>query len=109
MSTTRCPTAGRRRLLSAPKISGKSCGATVLRIRPTRSGPLAFSCAAIRGAVRALKLCGGQIFIRVDEQCKVLCKIDALTANQAKAFKSKIEDDYRVLMYVLFAARLGSK
>jgi transmembrane 9 superfamily protein 2/4 len=39
-----------------------------------------------------------QIFIRVDEQCKTLCKIDALSANQAKAFKGKIEDDYRVLM-----------
>jgi hypothetical protein len=39
-----------------------------------------------------------QIFIRVDEQCKVLCKIDALSTNQAKAFKGKIEDEYRVLM-----------
>ena len=39
-----------------------------------------------------------QIFIRVDEQCKVLCKIDSLTANQAKAFKGKIEDEYKVLM-----------
>ncbi|CAL8469256.1 g8797 [Coccomyxa elongata] len=39
-----------------------------------------------------------EIFIRVDEQCKTLCKIDALSANQAKAFKGKIEDDYRVLM-----------
>lgn len=39
-----------------------------------------------------------QIFIRVDEQCKVLCKIDSLSANQAKAFKGKIEDEYKVLM-----------
>jgi transmembrane 9 superfamily protein 2/4 len=39
-----------------------------------------------------------QVYIRVDEQCKTLCKIDSLTANQAKAFKGKIEDDYRVLM-----------
>ncbi|CAL5229966.1 g13397 [Coccomyxa viridis] len=39
-----------------------------------------------------------EIFIRVDEQCKVLCKIDSLSANQAKAFKGKIEDEYKVLM-----------
>ena len=39
-----------------------------------------------------------QVFIRVDEQCKVLCKIDSLPADQAKAFKAKIEDDYRVNM-----------
>lgn len=39
-----------------------------------------------------------QIYIRMDEQCKTLCKIDSLTANQAKAFKGKIEDEYRVLM-----------
>ncbi len=39
-----------------------------------------------------------QISIRVDEQCKVLCKIDSLTANQGKAFLAKIEDDYRVMM-----------
>ena len=39
-----------------------------------------------------------QIFIRMDEQCKVLCKIDSLSANQAKAFKGKIEDEYKVLM-----------
>jgi transmembrane 9 superfamily protein 2/4 len=47
------------------------------------------------GQVRSVLL---QIFIRVDEQCKVLCKIDSLSANQAKAFKGKIEDDYKVLM-----------
>lgn len=39
-----------------------------------------------------------QISIRVDEACKVLCKIDSLPANQARAFKAKIEDDYRVMM-----------
>ena len=39
-----------------------------------------------------------QIAIRVDEHCKVLCKIDSLTDKQAKAFKTKIEEDYRVLM-----------
>jgi transmembrane 9 superfamily protein 2/4 len=36
--------------------------------------------------------------MRVDEQCKVLCRIDALSVAQTKAFKAKIEDDYRVNM-----------
>lgn len=39
-----------------------------------------------------------QIFIRVDEQCKVLCRIDSLTDKRNKAFKVKVEDEYRVLM-----------
>ena len=39
-----------------------------------------------------------QIQMRVDEQCKVLCRIEALSGAQAKAFKAKIEDDYRVNM-----------
>ncbi|KAK9825881.1 hypothetical protein WJX81_000620 [Elliptochloris bilobata] len=39
-----------------------------------------------------------EIAIRNDENCKVLCKIDALSENQAKAFRGKIEDEYRVLM-----------
>jgi len=39
-----------------------------------------------------------QIQMRVDEQCKVLCRIDALSAAQTNAFKVKIEDDYRVNM-----------
>ncbi|KAF5832623.1 EMP/nonaspanin domain family protein [Dunaliella salina] len=39
-----------------------------------------------------------QIQMRVDEQCKVLCRIDALSGAQTKAFKAKIEDDYRVNM-----------
>ena len=38
--------------------------------------------------------------MRVDEQCKVLCRIDALSASQAKAFREKIEDEYRVNMCV---------
>lgn len=36
--------------------------------------------------------------MRVDEQCKVLCRIESLSAGQAKAFRGKIEDDYRVNM-----------
>ena len=77
---------------------------------PYEVRPVGFQlCRNLVRSAGADAVCGGQIFIRVDEQCKVLCKIDALTANQAKAFKSKIEDDYRVLMYVLFAARLGYK
>ena len=36
--------------------------------------------------------------MRLDEQCKITCRIDALSARQANAFKSKIEDEYRVNM-----------
>ncbi|KAK9840498.1 hypothetical protein WJX74_010676 [Apatococcus lobatus] len=39
-----------------------------------------------------------EINIRNDEQCKVLCRIDRLSQTQAKAFRAKIEDDYRVNM-----------
>jgi transmembrane 9 superfamily member 2/4 len=39
-----------------------------------------------------------QINIRFDEQCKVLCRIESLTSAQAKAFRKKIEDEYRVNM-----------
>ena len=38
-----------------------------------------------------------QIQIRLDEQCKVQCKL-RLTAKQAKAFGERIEDEYRVTM-----------
>lgn len=36
--------------------------------------------------------------MRLDEQCKVVCKIDSLSQKQSNAFKSKIEDEYRVNM-----------
>lgn len=39
-----------------------------------------------------------QIQMRVDEQCKVLCRIEALTEAQADAFIAKIDDDYKVNM-----------
>ena len=39
-----------------------------------------------------------QIEIRVDQQCKFLCRINALSSSQAEAFGSKIEDEYRVNM-----------
>eukprot|EP00879_Flechtneria_rotunda_P003817 GHRR01004057.1.p1 GENE.GHRR01004057.1~~GHRR01004057.1.p1 ORF type:complete len:639 (+),score=130.92 GHRR01004057.1:208-2124(+) len=39
-----------------------------------------------------------QIQMRIDEQCKVLCRIKSLSAAQAKAFKGKIDDDYKVNM-----------
>jgi len=39
-----------------------------------------------------------QLEMRLDEQCKITCRIDALSARQANAFKSKIEDEYRVNM-----------
>jgi transmembrane 9 superfamily protein 2/4 len=36
--------------------------------------------------------------MRLDEQCKVVCKVDALTTSQTRDFKAKIEDEYRVNM-----------
>ena len=41
-----------------------------------------------------------QIQMRVDEQCKVLCRIERLTEGQSKALKEKIDDDYKAHMYV---------
>jgi transmembrane 9 superfamily protein 2/4 len=38
------------------------------------------------------------ISMRVDEQCKVLCKVDSLNEAQARAFRNKIDDDYKVNM-----------
>ena len=40
-----------------------------------------------------------QIQMRLDEPCKVVCKIDGLTADHAKGFKEKIDDEYRINMY----------
>lgn len=39
-----------------------------------------------------------QFLMRTDEQCKVLCRIEKLSKEQAKAFKDKIDDDYKVNM-----------
>lgn len=39
-----------------------------------------------------------EIEIRVDQQCKFLCRIPALSSTQAEAFGSKLEDEYRVNM-----------
>ena len=39
-----------------------------------------------------------QIEIRVDQQCKFLCRIAALSSTEAEAFGSKLEDEYRVNM-----------
>ncbi len=39
-----------------------------------------------------------QIAMRVDEQCKVVCRISNLSKQQADAFKSKIDDEYKVYM-----------
>ena len=36
--------------------------------------------------------------MRQDQQCTVLCRIPDLNAAQAKLFRSKIEDEYRVFM-----------
>jgi transmembrane 9 superfamily protein 2/4 len=39
-----------------------------------------------------------KFFIRRDEQCNVVCKIDKLPKHDAAVFKDKIEDEYRVNM-----------
>eukprot|EP00798_Chlamydomonas_sp_ICE-L_P013447 gene13447-19305_t len=39
-----------------------------------------------------------QVQMRVDEQCKLLCRIPSMSAKDAKAFQNKIDDDYRVNM-----------
>ncbi len=39
-----------------------------------------------------------QLNMRVDEQCKVLCRIEALSPAQVKAFRAKVDDDYKVNM-----------
>jgi transmembrane 9 superfamily member 2/4 len=36
--------------------------------------------------------------MRVDEQCNVLCRIESLSSAQAKAFRKRVEEDYRVNM-----------
>jgi transmembrane 9 superfamily protein 2/4 len=48
--------------------------------------------------VEQLNSLSSQIQMRVDEQCKVLCRIESLSGAQANAFRTKIEDDYRVNM-----------
>jgi transmembrane 9 superfamily protein 2/4 len=49
-----------------------------------------------------------QLQMRVDEQCKVLCRIESLTADEAAAFQEKIDDDYKINMILdnLPAARV---
>eukprot|EP00892_Ulva_mutabilis_P011238 jgi/Ulvmu1/8487/UM044_0021.1 len=39
-----------------------------------------------------------ELSMGVDEQCKVLCRIESLTEAQAKAFRTRIEEEYRVNM-----------
>lgn len=39
-----------------------------------------------------------QIAIRMDTQCKVVCMLKSLNKVQTKAFKKKIDDEYRVNM-----------
>ena len=41
-----------------------------------------------------------QVSMRSDEQCKVLCRIESLSAAQAKAFVDKFQDDLNVHMCV---------
>lgn len=50
------------------------------------------------GTARSVSTLPLQIFMRQDEQCKVLCRIDSLSKAQAKAFTDKISDDYKVNM-----------
>jgi hypothetical protein len=39
-----------------------------------------------------------QAKFRVNQHCKVLCRIGSLNKAQEKAFKSRISDEYRVNM-----------
>lgn len=48
-----------------------------------------------------------QAKFRVDQHCKVLCRIGSLNKAQEKAFKNKIGDEYRVNMCVCACAQLG--
>ena len=59
------------------------------------------------GSQRVLRalLCGDRIFnslyqiqMRLDEQCKVVCKVNSLTEEQVKKMKDSVEDEYRVNM-----------
>lgn len=36
--------------------------------------------------------------MRVDEQCRYMCRIEALQPAQTKAFRTRVEEDYRVNM-----------
>ena len=38
--------------------------------------------------------------MRIDEQCKIVCRKEALAKEEAKDLKSKIEEEYRVNMCV---------
>ena len=39
--------------------------------------------------------------MKEDKQCKIVCRIEKLSDKSAKGFKDRIENDYRVNMYVL--------
>ncbi len=81
----------RAALAAARRGEGGCLGGRTLAVAP-RAARLAADGLRRGGAA------GVQIAIRDDENCKVLCRIDALTESQAKAFRGKIEDEYRVLM-----------
>lgn len=36
--------------------------------------------------------------MREDQKCKITCKLDALSAKQAKDFQSRIDDEYRTTL-----------
>lgn len=42
--------------------------------------------------------CVLQLSMRVDEQCKFLCRIKSLSENEAKQFHTRIKEEYRVNM-----------
>ncbi len=99
MSIIRCHTAGRRRSSSPQRTWARCCEGTGLKTLSTRyvwerhdDRPAGW-CAADGVAPARV-----QIAMRVDEQCKVLCRIESLSGAQAKAFRAKVEDDYRVNM-----------
>ena len=53
--------------------------------------------AAAPSPVPGVRACVQSKF-RVNQHCKVLCRIGALNKAQANAFKSRISDEYRVNM-----------
>jgi FlaA1/EpsC-like NDP-sugar epimerase len=57
-------------------------------------------CAAVGEVLRGDRIENSlyQIHMRMDKQCKVLCRIESLSEAQADAFIAKVDDDYKVNM-----------
>ena len=76
------------------------CIPTASRLSSAARQPLPASRLRHAHATNAHGAWAPQIAIRMDQQCKVLCAIKSLNKGQAKAFQKKIDDDYRVNMWV---------